>query len=250
MQHLLVYTKAQSASASLAALTALADPAIPTDQSGRYLLPQQMQLLAALVAGTNITAAQVNSPYFRRTFLPSLWPLVSGVTWTTDPNIIDYRTNPMTLPALEGIEVDTSNGSGTNQHVAGLFIADTLPQNLNGSQVYSLAFTSSITSVAYTFVSGSMTLSQTLPQGQYALVGAQVCSATIMFARFLMPGMAYRPGVVGTPAVTGRPPWQGRKQPMGVMGSFYSTSLPQLEIFCSGADTAGQVGSIDLVKIA
>jgi len=250
MHHLLVYTKLQAASASLAALTALTDPAVPQDQNGRYILPTQWKLLTAAGFGVNLSALQINSPYFRRTFLPGIWPLNGSNTPTTAALISDYREYPMTLPALEGIEIDASNSDTvTHQATAGLFISDMPIQPIQGGEVYSLAFTGAVTATANAFVSGNFTFSQTLPQGTYAVVGGAFYSATGMFARLILPGQAYRPGFFCSSAVTNATPWQGRKQPMGNMGQFQSTALPQFEIYCSAADTS-QTGFLDLVKIA
>lgn len=248
MQHLLTYNKSQAANAVEAALSFVSDPAVSTDASGNPILPAQMRLLAAWCGGVNMTSARINSPYFRRLFLPYLYPLNNTDVIANDTNLVDLRDHSMTLPALEGVEVDTSNGAGANRHTVGMFIADGPPQQVSGSEVYTVKCTAAITCVAYTYVSGSIVFGQSLPQGQYGIVGALVQSATGIFARFLLPGQSWRPGVVVQAAVTNRPPFQGRKAPMGLMGIFQSTSLPQIEIFASAADVA-QTIFLDLVKM-
>lgn len=248
MQHLMVYSSAKTASTADQAVTFVPDPAIPTDVSGNPVLPTPMKLLAGFACGTNIQACRINSPYFRRLFLPYMWPIISTDTIPNDPNIFDLRDHPMNLPALEGIEVDTSNGTGANRHTVGLMIADTQPQQVTGAEVYTVRCTAAITCVAYTFVSGNLTFGQTLPQGNYGITGFMCQSATGICARLILPGQAYRPGALAVTALTNRPPFTGRKAPLGLMGTFSSTALPQIEVFAVSTDSA-QVVFLDLVKL-
>lgn len=248
MHHLCVYSASQGIGATEADLAAVADPFFAR-QNSHYLMPYQLKLMMAYGVGTGLDRARLNTPYFRRVFLPYLWPLNQAVNTPTDPAFVDYRDSPLTLPALEEIEVDTTNtDAGAQRHNVALWIGDGDLSYPVGADVYTVRATAAITCVAYTWTSGVLTFGQTLPGGEYAIVGAQVQSATGILARFILPGYAHRPGIIANTSIAHRPPFQGDKRVLGEFGRFKHTALPQLEMFCSGADSA-QTVLLDLCKV-
>lgn len=248
MQHLLVYTK--SISGTLQKVTWLTDPAVSPDASGNPILPKPMFLQWGAFGGVNITQAQLNVPSLRTPFLPSLYPLMSSDTISSDPNIFDYRGQPFLLPMNQGLEVDATLSSGTASATGCLSISEEqTPAPIAAAQIFTTQFTASITCVARTFVSGTVTFQNSLPYGTYAVVGGTVQSATGIFWRLIFPGQAWRPGTFCCTALTNRGPFAGRKQPHGVWGTFVSTSPPQVEVMAQSTDSS-QTGYLDLIKIA
>ena len=249
MQTVLVYTKSNATATVDNDLTAVQDPSM-TQQNSHYILPTAMQLQYAMMMGTGLNSPKIQSPSLRRVLIPSVWPLIRAAAVPSDPNVSDYRNNPLTLPALEEIQVLASNDDAGTQRAWGvLFLSTQLQPMQGGADIFSLKATASITTVANTWCSGNLTFSQTLPLGTYAVVGMFAQSATGIAARLIFPGGTnFRPGVVCNAGLGDRPPFAGRKAPLGVLGTFSSTAQPQLDILASGVDSA-QVVYLDLVKV-
>lgn len=250
MQTLVVYQATKAANDSETGLNAISDPSM-SQQNNHYILPRQMQLYAALGLGTALSIVKLDSPSMRRVASPYIYPFVIGSAVPADPNIADYRPGCLNLPALEEIAVYTSNsGAATPVHTVGLFLQDSYQPLSSGMDVFTVKCTATITAVVNAWTSGNLTFSQTLPVGTYAIVGMMVVSATAIFGRLIFPGgTIYRPGVVACPTMGLRQPWQGKKCPVGVMGTFQSTALPQLDVFCTAADTT-QTVFVDIVKVS
>lgn len=249
MQTLLAYSGSFATATTDNDLTAIADPSM-SQQNSHFVLPKTMQLMAAYVMGVGVHSPKIQSPSLRRIAVPSIYPSVRASAVPTDPNIADYRANPLNIPALEEIQVLASNDdAGTQRCWAGLFLADGAQPVQGGSDIFTVRCTAAITCVANTWVSGNLTFGQSLPVGTYAIVGMFAQSATGIFARLIFPGgTIYRPGVMCVTAIGNRQPFAGRKAPMGVLGTFQSTALPQLDVLASSTDSA-QVVYLDLVKI-
>lgn len=254
MQGIIAYTAAKTAPLTFSDLAALSDPQMPV-QNGHFLPPRDLYLYYVYAQSVALIDVRLVSPTLRVPFIPSVWPInqVAAATGApTDPNIADYRIKPLRIHALEELECDVSlSGVAAQNPVVGLVFGDgdlSVPQGLD---VLTVRCTASITAVANAWTSGTLTLGQTIPQGEYTVVGMLAQSATLMLARLIFPGDAvwgaWRPGCVGQVNVFTRPPFAGRKAQQGVMGKFRNTALPQLEILCGAADTT-QVVYLDLMK--
>lgn len=247
MQGVIMYSAAVAAGGTNVDTAAISDPQMPI-QNGHFLPPTDLLLYYAIAIGTNISQARLVSPSLRVPFIPYLWPLNNAANPGNDPNIADYRKKPFRLRMLEELECDTSQTDAGSQHMnVALFFGDGDLSYPSGMDIFSLRCTAAITATTYAWTSGTLTLGQTLPQGEYTVVGMHVQSATCIAARLIFPGYPWRPGVVGSDTTGHRGPFFGTKAPAGVLGKFRNTALPQLEIFCTTADTA-QVVQLDLIK--
>lgn len=256
MQGCIAYTKSVSAGGTEVDTTALSDPQMPII-NGHFLPPTDLYLYYAVGVGVNMSRARLVSPSLRLPFIPYLWPLntttaANGVP--DDANIADYRAHPFRLRMLEELECDTSQtDAGSQQMTVALFFGDNNMSTPSGLDTFSLRCTASITATPYAWTSGSLTLGQSIPQGEYSVVGLQCITATGIAARLIFPGDPtigmWRPGCVTCPTAVSRPPFAGRKAQQGVLGKFRNTALPQLEVLCAAADTA-QTVILDLMKTA
>lgn len=252
MIHTVVWSAALGINATEVDTAGVTDPTVPKNSAGHYIFDRPMQLLAALPVGANISRARLNVPNLRRIILPYVWPLTTLALPGTNPNFADYRDYPFQLPVSEDIEVDLSNTLGAateNDSMIG-WLTDTGIQPVPpGSKIFTMRATATITAVALAWTSGNIVFGQTLPAGTYGVVGLHVQSATAIAARLIFPGYPWRPGVPGSTSIGQRPFFDGRKGLFGVMGQFNTIATPQLELFCTAADTT-QVLHLDLVQIS
>lgn len=255
-QGVLAFAASNTAGGTNIDTAAISDPQMPR-QNSHFLPPVDLYLTEIAVFGDAISDARLVSPSLRLPFLPYLYPLntvANSAGFGTDPNIADYRLNPFRARMLEELELDTSNTKGTASECGAIVFFSTGPLDppVQG-QIFTLKCTASITCVAYTWTSGTLTLGQTLPQGEYTVVGMFCQSATGLAARLIFPGDPmigqWRPGCVAVAAIGNRGPFAGRKNPRGTWGKFKNTALPQLEMFCASTDSS-QVVFLDLVKTA
>jgi hypothetical protein len=188
----------------------------------------------------------------RRIYLPYLWPFDRAAAPPNKPNLCDFRERPISFAPNDELEVDVSNnlGAATEQETVGLWISRGLEPVPAGKPIYPIRFTAAIAGVANVWQSGAITLGQTLPPGDYAVVNMHIQSATIIFGRLIFPGdnVNMRPGVIGSQVIGQSNGFEGRHAPFGIMGRFNNFAPPQLEIFCTGADAA-QIGYLDLMPL-
>ena len=79
-------------------------------------------------------------------------------------------------------------------------------------------------------------------------VGVSVVSATAVFGRLIFPAQTYRPGTLGCADEGENNFGYVRMGSMGELGQFDSIAQPQLEVFCTGADTA-QTVFMDCIRV-
>jgi len=138
------------------------------------------------------------------------------------------------LSPIDEIAFETSNdlASSTETHIVGAWFQFGMRPIPTGA-AYTLRATSSFTATANQWTAGAFILDQVLPAGRYSVIGMSVISATAVFGRLIFPAQTYRPGVLGA---------------MGELGQFDSIAQPQLEVFCTSADTE-QTVFMDCIRI-
>jgi hypothetical protein len=153
------------------------------------------------------------------------------------------------LTPIDEIAFETSNdlASSTETHTIGAWFQFGMRPIPTGA-AYTLRATSSFTAVANKWTAGAFILDQVLPAGRYSVIGMSVISATAVFGRLIFPAQTYRPGTLGC-ADEGQDNFgYVRMGAMGELGQFDSIAQPQLEIFCTSADTA-QTVFMDCIRI-
>lgn len=239
MHHLLAYTKVMGATPVLADLTGITD-GVATLSNLHYILQQSAKIKAAMVMGATVSQAQINTPSLRRVSLPFVEPLLVGALPGSLPKFARYGDYGPTVEAIDEIAISASSTGAGEREWAGLW-CEFNPSTVLPLPTYTLGATGATTVVANVWNSVPLTLQQTLPAGNYAVVGLRVISATGVFGRLIFPGGTWRPGVICS-ATEAQDDWSYfRMGRFGVFGTFRSYALPTLEILCTGADTTQQV---------
>ena len=222
--------------------------------SGNNLqVPQQTPQLfgAASFAQASATGSivQLQSPSLREVFFPSFSPQVEAASFAGYPNLIEMFDNPIPLEVNEGLNwyTDQAIAAPTGSVGGVVFLSDGSRKPVMGQRIYTARCTAAITQAANTWVNGAMTFNQTLPVGNYDVVGMRAEATGLYAARliFVGPSAIVRPGCPGVAANTDLQQPEFRNGKLGVWGSFYSLTPPSLEVL--GATGTTQVVYLDLV---
>lgn len=230
----------------------VADGALTRDASNNYIMPANMQLLAAFVVGANLTAVQLQAPSLRNIAYPEIYPVevAAPTAIPTGYNIREFGQSGPRLVMNESLGVYVSVGGAAPAVVhAGLWLTDRYTPAPPG-MVTTLVATATITAVAQAWVLGTLAFNTQLAAGEYAVVGMDVKGTQDSLARLVFPGSTnFRPGCVVNQAYGNRG-WQDafRMGRMGLWGSFVFNSPPQLEVFGHTAGADSLTVYLDVVK--
>lgn len=251
MFNLVAFYKSQANGVTYDALTAVTDQSQTVSANGKYIFPSNQRVIASHVTGVNLTAARINSPSLRSFLLPEIDPTNAAATIPTRPPIVVYGEGGPTVLRNEEVVVETSRGGADAQPVAaGLWVTDRVVAAPRGPAFTAVASTTN-TLVAGSWTLSTLTFNQTLPAGEYAVVGARCVIGDALFARLVFPGMnQYRPGCTVDLAYTSFvQPDYFRRGAVGLWGKFISTAQPNIEVFglVAGAETGAVY--LDLIKL-
>lgn len=213
---------------------------------------QIVAVAAMLPLGAN--RAQLISPSLRDVANLDIVPINGlndgNVEPDTPAKIAYYGENPIPLETGESLTVtcDCNPVAAADQSVL-VWLADGPLPKLTGQVIHSIRCTGAITAVAGAWTNGALVFGQTLPVGNYAVVGMRAQGATLVAARLVFRGSGNRPGVIGTDIEGDDSNGHFRRGDAGVFGEFHSTVQPTVDILCNDADTA-QEFVLDLVKLS
>jgi hypothetical protein len=247
MLHLMAYSRSTNATADLD-MTPVQDD-IMLIQNAHFLPQQDVRLVAAFANGTTLARARINTPSLRQISSPFIRPINLGNLPTTLPAVADYSHNPLLLKGLEEISVlTTQTAAGPTQVNVGLLVDTGSTPIAPQGQIITLRGTGTTTAVANTWTTCPITWADTLPAGNFAIVGLQSQGATAIMSRLIVNGQVERPGVVAQ-TLLGDNGFDGfRKGNLGAWGFFNSTRMPLVQYLCNAADVAQEV-YLDLIRI-
>lgn len=247
------HSSAAGVNAALAQLNALADPMVQP-QNNNVVVPGQIgampplnKLVGYLAVGATLTGAQLQSPSLRQLFFPDIRPIDVGAEPTSPSKYIDLYGDPITLAVGEQLEALITNTASDEESLL-IWLDDGQTPTLNG-EIQTVKATATTTLTADAWSNCTITMSQTLPAGQYAVVGMRYEGATGIAARILFPGQYWRPGVPASVAKSGLDHRRFRNGNLGVFGQFSTTVLPSVDCLAAAADTA-ETFWLDLIKVS
>lgn len=233
-------------------VTPVVDPTV-TISGNNLLIPDKLNQLfgvaAFATAAAVSTKAQIQTPSLRETFYPSVSPIVKAATFAGYPAIFDLWDNPIPLETNEGMNFysDASLAAPAGQYGGVVFLCDGKRAPVQGQRIFTLRATATVQQVVNAWANGAMTFDQTLPVGNYDVVGMRAEATGLYAARlvFVGPSAVVRPGCPGVALPTDMDIHAFRQGRLGVWGSFFSLTPPSIEVF--GGTAASQVLYIDLV---
>jgi len=249
-QHLIAWSQSITSTA-MAARNAVPDPSVRVSGVDILIPPIFSKLCMAYGQGVNLAQAQFQSPTLRRRYPLDVSPIDIAAT-PTGPfaPLMDLTSRPIDLDVGEQLEAflaDTAAGANIVRALAWLTDGDF---SLPAGPIFTFRTTASATLVAETWTNASLTLSNLLPYGTYAVVGFRAASATLIAARLVFPGPIFaRPGVIGTTTASQLDDRRFRFGAFGNLGQFVSIAPPTVDFLATAGDTS-EVVHLDLVKVA
>jgi len=248
MFHLAAYYESLDPAGALTKIAAVPDQAVRTDGND-IVVPQGISNLvaeAALSAATGPSYAQVQSPSLRQLANQDVGPIVSGVTFGSNPSVMQHFTTPRPLKAAESINFAISATGGAAAVNYGLiWLADGALSPVQGN-IFTVRATGSAALAAGEWVNSSLTFDSTLPSGTYNVVGMRLVGANLVAGRLVFVGGQYRAGVPAVNAVGNREFDPSRYGRMGSFGVFDVNQPPTLD--CLGVTDASQTVFLDVIK--
>lgn len=240
------YTNDLALSAANVALGRVADPIFSSFNNG-YQMPFDGRLIAMYYGNVGVSDVRLNSPVFRNRFLPHPSPVSATALPADNAPIIMFPGGGLPLEVSEELAVEGSRGAVAAADAYALLWISRGPISPVNPLSFTIRATSTVTVAEGAWASGALTLSETLPNGNYDVVGIRVVGTNILAGRIIIPGQDLRPGVLADQAEGEFQLPIFRNGNFGKFGSIPSFQNVQMEYFGVGASTA-QTVYIDLVK--
>lgn len=250
MQHLSVFNNAAVGIGAVNAdLTLVTEQVIPTSAAGRALMPFAARIRAAIAAGVGINRPRIVSPSLRRLPFPQIRPPRVTLAPSYPLSICTYpRDFAPGVLVNEEVNVQASNTNAAAQQMQAALWFEPSFEPAPPGPTWTIRATAAIVAAAGVWTTGVLTLEDQLPAGRYAVVGLDVWGTALLYARLIFANGGPRPGVPCEIAVDNPFPSIWRFGQEGKLGEFSNTTVPQLEIFASGA-TATQEVFLDVTPI-
>src|SRR5258708_14116121 len=191
--------------------------------------------------GLNLTRGQLISPSLRRVFNEEFGQLdaAAAIPSSTFKPWHWFPYDPIPLEPDELLKNQLVHSNvGVQRCTTLVWLCDVPPQLDSVQDVHSVRITSTTAAVANAWSLLPLTFDQSLPAGQWQLLGAFFRSTNIQAYRFPFPGGGGRPGYIGAASVGDFVhPFHERGR-MGVLGTFRHNLPPQVEVLCNGADSS------------
>jgi hypothetical protein len=159
-----------------------------------------------------------------------------------------YESAPL-IPGTDffNIQLSTTN-AGAADYMAFAWMSESMPAK-DRRPCRTVRATTNAVGVTGTWQAGTLTLTDNIPGGRYALVGAAGFGTNLIAARFLFPGQTKRPGFLAQQAATQFELDECRRGNMGTWGEFENEALPTVEIMSNGATVADFQLFLDIVPL-
>lgn len=267
MWHVSAFYESRTGTTTFTTVNALSEEVLTTSGADLTISPTYTDIIAAFATLSNvtdvITGAQLSAPSLRATSLldlPILRVIAAGSTYTPGfPFQANMFLNGLQKPRkLVGGEklnllVESSAATAADLISGVVMMGDGNYANpYAGLPVETIEFTTSTAAVANTWTAQSITASQTLHAGKYAIVGMESYLTTGKAARIVPNlGDVGRPGCFPTDrAVAGHGLPHFRLGNMGIYTHFTNENLPRIEVFSTAADTAATTHHyMDILKV-
>jgi len=251
MFHLAAFFQNVDQAGALAAINAVADPALYVVGT-QVRVPKELPFLGGALlqtAAATITDVQIQTPSLRDIFYPSYLPSNSAGGVINGLRQVQFTPdNPLPLEGWEQLQFFSNTDDAAVQDLYGLVWLQDGPINPVKGSIFSIKATAAITLTAANWVNGQITFGQQLPYGDYQIVGMRAWGTGLVAARLLFASQTWRPGVPGAAsALLGDAP-QFRNGMAGVFGTFNTNVPPTLD--CYGQTGTSQNLVFDLIKVS
>jgi hypothetical protein len=141
-----------------------------------------------------------------------------------------------------------NSNAGAQQESVLVFLSDDNVSQVSG-RIHTIKATATAPATSYAWAGAQLTLAQSLPVGDYQLVGARCEQANTLSFRFVFIGGIWRPGMVAVGGINAKDPKYARRGMLGIWGTFAHNRVPSVEFFGDGTGGSA-VLYLDLIKTA
>jgi len=202
---------------------------------------------AALENDASAARAQLQAPSLRVLTNLDIEPIVAAATFGNPPEVLFHPESLIPLDPDEALQFHVeSNPAAPVQHFGLVWLADG-PQQVAEGRLFSVRATSAVAQSNTAWVNGTLTLAQSLPAGNYQVVGMRSRSADLVAARLVFTEQTNRPGVPAVNAIGDRDARAFRHGRSGVFGVFPNTIPPTVDVL--GGAAVAQVHILDLIRL-
>jgi hypothetical protein len=255
MLHLAAFYQSVDPAGAYVQLAAIADSQL-TVNSPRITVPSLNQVVLAAAGAENTVAplARLVAPSIKARLRHHLSPVnvaaAAAVLPMSPARLVDLRDDPIVLVPSEQLTAELfSNPAAVQIQWVLVWFADAKPAPITGAIVTARA------TVANALVAGAwslntLTFDEQIERGRYQVVGFRPMSTTLIAARLLIPGQAYRPGALGAANISDVSSDIFRHGNLGALGEFEDVDNLQVESLAAAADAAAvQQYLVDLVQL-
>ena len=229
-------------------ITGVADAHLK-NESDAIIIPELNRLLGIHAGGQDLANVQVVSPSLRRTCLLDVSPVESTEAPASPPDPCFAGSGAPTLDFDEELTINADYGGDSTpiDALAVIFLGDNNCNPVSG-QMYTIKAALAATTGDGTWNNATLTLSQSLPVGNYKIVGARCENANAFAFRFVFIGGIWRPGNMCVADDHAKDVPKSRYGELGVWGSFAHNREPGVEILGAVAAAAASTIYIDIMR--
>ena len=229
-------------------ITAVADDHLK-NEGDAIIVPELSRLIGFHAGGDSLANIQIVSPSLRRTCLMDVSPVDALALPTSPPDPLFPRGGAPTLEFDEEVTINGDYGNDTTpvDTAALLMLGDNNINPVSG-QMFTVKGTLAGAGVAGSWKSVTMTLTQSLPVGNYKIVGARCEGAASYAFRFIFIGGVWRPGGICVANDHAKDVPHTRYGQLGVWGSFAHNREPIIEVLNVDATTAPTAIYLDIMR--
>lgn len=251
MFRLIAWYSAADLGAALTAIANIADQSITPSGTTGYIVPNDTPKLVgggAVMEPATALQVQFQAPSLRIRTYPTVEPFTLDASVPASPIPWNYWGRiPTDLQPQEVLQAFVNSNEAVAQYVLAMLADGPMAPEASGQKVQSVRFTSTVQAAAATWAAGAITLDQSLPVGNYKVVGLRVRGTGLVAGRLIFSNQVARPGVPAALGLGGLDaPWARFGEVSG-WGQFHTTNPPQIEVI--GGTAAAQVGILDLVQV-
>lgn len=255
MFHLAAFSEDIDPAGAYAYLTAAAAEQTLTTSGDDIMVPTEFPNIIGAIAtleGTADLYARLISPSLRRIGYLMVPFSVDVVAITDGRKNYLWPENPIALSPYEQLnaQINSNPAAAVEQSVL-VFLSDGSVTPITGEIHHIAATAASLTTVSASWALTTLSLTDDLPAGRYAVVGATCTGANAVAFRFVPAGGGPRPGgLVLLDEDDNEHPLQ-RNGGLGTWFEFDTTQLPKMELLCGDTAGAGAYNVIlDVIQLA
>ncbi|MBA7584775.1 hypothetical protein ES708_26735 [subsurface metagenome] len=221
-------------------LTGVADQHVKRSEEKFYLFDYNHLIGAAAFPGALALEARLVSPSLRRINPFYITPIEAALVPTEPLAMIYHPMSPIRLDVNESLEAELKATAGVAREASIVaFLSPGASPPVNG-EIFTINCEVYVELILHKWQYAEITFPDSLPVGNYRVVGVRAVIADGVAFRLVPVGEAYRPGGLCAQAVNENDPPLQRFGGLGNWCSFSTIQPPGMEVLCStaaGVDT-------------